>query len=181
MTTKTLFIILIRTVTLYFLVQAIVSTIPQFLIAVMSDYDPSEARMQLAYAGAQLILFLIVCYLLISKAPWIVQLFRFTKGTDEEKVILDKVQPLQIAHLGVYLIGIILIVLNLSDFVIEIWAAFKNEVSDSFSNPWLIQNMWAYGLNIFLGVLIIGSSNQIAKRMAQKSKLLEEDSPLDTV
>jgi hypothetical protein len=181
MTINTLFIILIRTISLFVLVQSVAAIVPMMLATAMFEPNLYTKVGQLSYSGAQLIVVLILGYLLISRAPWIARTLRFNKGLDQEQIVFHKIESLQMARVGVFLVGIILIVLNLNDFIVDLWQYFKSQVSNHDMWPSQVQNFWVYGLNLFLGALMVGSSESIAKRLVKKPLTEEDNSPLDSV
>lgn len=161
MTTKPFFIILIRAITLLIVIRAVATILPEVIAGLISLGDSTYFG-YIAGMLARLVVYLVMGYLISGRAEWIVDRFKLLRGVEEERVIFEKISPVQGARLAVYIVGLLLIGFNLIEFLTELWYTFKGAVSGGSLQ---IGSLWIQGAHILLGVLLIGYCKTIAGMM----------------
>lgn len=159
MTKKDFFILLIKIFGLFSVVLNIFSILPSSFSYAFMDLG--------TFAVAWIIITVLIVIglfvLLIYKADNIVTLLNLEKGFDEDRIDFGNLKSADIIKIATFIIGGLLILNNIPNFLGHTLFAFKNDVvgieyntHDKFS--WLID-----GINIIIGYLLITNLNFVAK------------------
>jgi len=168
MTKRDFFKTIIKIIGLYFTVQTVFSYIPTNLSYIFSFMESEEflkiILLTTLYSAIAVSIFLFVLF----KSGKIVDILKLDKGFDDEKIEFGNFNNLKIMKLAVILIGGIMIVSNLSEFLNFLYHAFKNSARVSMyeSNELTgeyIYNWITTGLNILIGYLLMTNFKSISK------------------
>lgn len=107
---------------------------------------------------------------LVFKSDRVVDLLKLDKGFDDEKIELGNLASLDIVKIGTFIIGGLLIIENIPDFLSHTLFAFKGSIvgkvrgeEDNF--------LWAVsGINILLGFLLITNYSFVARLLKTTNK-----------
>ncbi len=101
--------------------------------------------------------------LLVFKADMVVQLLKLDKGFDDEKIELGNLNSTEIVKIGTFIIGGLLILGNIPEFISLTLITFKRSVVEQEYYPNDKFN-WAYsGIKIFLGYLLLTNYSFVAR------------------
>ncbi|MBZ0246196.1 MAG: hypothetical protein K8H85_09640 [Cyclobacteriaceae bacterium] len=93
-------------------------------------------------------------WLLISRADKLVDFLKLENGFSEKRIELGNVKPSDIIKLGTFIIGGLLVINNIPEFLSNAYWAFKGNISgDEFISSNRIK-LTVSGLNILLGYLL---------------------------
>ena len=172
MTKRDFFRILIKVFALYSIILTVFTWIPSNLIYTFYDFELIPI---LAGLGFTLLAF-IIYYFLIKKTDQIIDFIRLDKGFDNEKIELGSLGTDKILMLGIILIGGLLLISNLADFIQYSFLAFKNNVQKSGLNIFLNEAEtdyfnWTFsGINIVIGYLLLTNYDKVANWFNRKEK-----------
>ncbi|SDY08663.1 hypothetical protein SAMN05444411_1219 [Lutibacter oricola] len=165
---KDFFKLIIKLIGLYLTVQTVFSYIPTNLSYVISSFEYGDffkmTLITLIYSVIVVLIFLFVLF----RADRIVDFLRLDKGFDNEKIEFGDFNNQNIMKLALILIGGIMIVSNLSEFLNFLFHAFKTSAEVSmFGNDGLTGeyyfNWVVSGLNILIGYLLMTNFKSISK------------------
>jgi len=168
MTKRDFFKTIIKIIGLYFTVQTVFSYIPTNLSYVFSFMESDEflkiTLLTILYSAVAIAIFLFVLF----KSDKIVDILKLDKGFDDEKIEFGNFNNLKIMKLAVILIGGIMIVSNLSEFLNFLYHAFKNSARVSMYESNALTGEYYYnwittGLNILIGYLLMTNFKSISK------------------
>ncbi|MFD2099929.1 hypothetical protein [Flagellimonas iocasae] len=166
MTTKDFFRLIIKALGTYCFVDALFTLVPN--MSYSSGFLSFHFAMNLIY----LIVTGLITYILLFQTDRIIKLFRLTKGFDSDIIETKDLKTKGLFKFAVILIGLLLIVNNLAQFIDYCYLAFKNQVSayglgeveGAMFDQHLDYNWWAIsGLNILIGILMLMNYDWIAK------------------
>ncbi|MFD0837548.1 hypothetical protein ACFQ0I_17355, partial [Mariniflexile aquimaris] len=172
MTKRDFFRILIKIFALYSIILTVFTWIPSNLMYTFYNF---ELMPILAGLGFTLLAFLIY-YFLIKKTDQIIDFIKLDKGFDNEKIEFGGLETNKILMLGIILIGGLLLISNLTDFIQYSFLAFKNNVQKGGLNIFLNEAgtdyfNWTFsGINIITGYLLLTNYEKVAKWLNRKEK-----------
>ncbi len=172
MTTKDFFRLIIKVLGIYCFVEALFTLIPNM------SYSGGFLSFHFALNFIYLIIAGLITYILLFQTDRIIKLFRLTKGFDSNTIEIKDFNTNGLFKFAIILIGLLLIVNNLAQFIDYCYLAFKKQVSahglgeveGAMLDQHLDYNWWAIsGLNILIGILILMNYDWIAKIFTKKS------------
>lgn len=166
MTKRDFFISIIKLFGLMSIITTLFSVIPgNFSFALM--YMDIFSFVWMAFA---IIVVVGLFVFLVFKSDRVVDLLKLDKGFDDEKIELGNLASLDIVKIGTFIIGGLLIIENIPDFLSHTLFAFKGSIvgkvrgeEDNF--------LWAVsGINILLGFLLITNYSFVARLLKTTNK-----------
>ncbi|MCO6163608.1 hypothetical protein [Flavobacterium sp. NRK F7] len=167
MTKRDFFRLLIKIFGLYSLIITLFTFIPQNISNVFIYRD--ESWIQLVIVGS-VILLLVLFYILLFKADYIIDKLELDKGFDTDTIVLGNFSNEQILKLAIILIGGFLLIDYFPNFLFEIIAIFKMKVS----NHGIMGNEVNYFsfstaiINLVLGLILITNYKRISLFLDKK-------------
>jgi len=155
MTKKDFFRIILKLFGLYWLVSSLYATFPSWITMLIVDVDV----MQIVEVFISFCIVLFIFIFLIYKTDIIISWLKLDAGFDENKVEFQNFNTENILKLGVIIIGGILIVNNIPNFLTQAFFAFKLQVMNNNDVVTLGQQSyyrWTINfLNILVGYLML--------------------------
>ena len=172
MTKRDFFRIIIKLFALYSLILTVFSWIPSNLVYTVYDLELLPILGVLGFT----LLAILIYYFLIKKTDQIIDFIKIDKGFDNPNIELGNLATDKILMLGIILIGGLLLISNLADFIQYSFNAFKNNVQKGGLNIFLNDAgtdyfNWTFSaLNIIIGYLLLTNYDKIAKWLNRKEK-----------
>ncbi|UOB19111.1 hypothetical protein [Abyssalbus ytuae] len=175
MTKRDLFRVLIKVFALYSIILTVFSWIPSNFIY---TFYKLELIPVLATLGFTALAFLIY-YILIKKTDQIIDFIKLDKGFDNPDLELGNLGTDKILMLGIILVGGLLFITNLADFIQYSFLAFTKEVQKGGLNNILNNSFgtttdyfnWTFsGINILIGYLLLTNYDIVVKWLNRKEK-----------
>lgn len=165
MTKRDFFMLIIKLFGLF----AIINTLFDFILMIFSFPESLLKVWYFAITGMIIGLYL----LLVFASDKIIQLLKLDKGFDEERIEMGNYSAVDVVKIGSFIIGGLLIIKNITQFLIETKNALFADTIESgtidFSNKsWIIS-----GLNILVGFFLITKYNYMVKIFI-KEPVIEE-------
>lgn len=169
MTKRDFFILIIRIFALYWFVQTVVFLLPGQLILFQNNND---VMMVLWLIGiVVLILALLIVLLVFSNK--LVDLLKLSKGFDDNKIELGTIKSFDFYRIGIFFIGGIFMLRQLSALLHGVLAFFKaDQVGHTLTSSeslGLVSNV----LTVFIGFLLLTNSGRIAKWFAKNEQTID--------
>lgn len=167
MTKRDFFRLLIKIFGLYSLIITLFTFIPQNISNVFIYSD--ESWIQLIIVGS-VILLLVLFYILLFKADYIIDKLELDKGFDTDIIVLGNFSNEQILKLAIIVIGGFLLIDYFPNFLFEIITIFKMKVS----NHGIMGNEVNYFsfstaiINLVLGLILIINYKRISLFLDKK-------------
>ncbi|PQB04336.1 hypothetical protein BST85_05055 [Aureitalea marina] len=177
MTKKDFFRIVIKIFGLYALLLSVLTYLPSSLSFILPDIGATEI---LLIAGI-LVLILLLYVFLIRKTDMIINLLQLDKGYDDDTIVLGNFDSLKIVKFALIIIGGMMLLDYVPDFLRYSFLAFKSEVSanglDEFERMSYGSSIdyfnWALsGVNIVIGYLMLSNYSKIGKWLTRDDKTL---------
>src|SRR5690606_23100509 len=125
MTKRDFFRIIIKLFALYSIILTVFNWIPSNLMYTIYDFELIPIVSTLGFS----MLAFLIYYVLITKTDKIIDFLKIDKGFDDKNIEIGNLNSEKILMLGIILIGGLLIISNLSDFIQCTFVAFKKEIS----------------------------------------------------
>ncbi|WP_191859492.1 hypothetical protein [Hanstruepera ponticola] len=175
MTKRDFFRIIIKLFGLYSLILTVFTYIPTNISYVIFQFEP----VVLLWIFGAVALTVLVYIILIRKTDLIIDFLKLDKGFDEERIEFENFNSQKIIQLALLLIGGLLIINYLPEFLQYTYLAFKKEVSPNGLNQleefsfgkitdyfnWVIS-----GINLIVGYILLTNYYQITKWLNRKQK-----------
>jgi hypothetical protein len=161
MTKKDFFATLVKIFALLSLISSIFSVLPN------SVYYTSLSGIDIISVLSILvivILFFCLFLFILFKADLIVKFLKLDKGFDNELIDFGNIKPNDIIKIGVFIIGGLLLIDNLPEFLSHLFFAFKGDLANSQYDPKEKFNWAVSGIKLILGYLLFTNYDFIAKK-----------------
>ena len=163
MTKKDFFRIIIKLFGLYWLVSTLFTTFPGYVSMIMMNVD----AMQLIGVSISAIVVILIFIFLVYKPDLIISWLKLDKGFDEDRIEFQNFGIESILKLGLIIIGGMLIIFNIPNFLSQAFFVFKLHVMNSSDVITLGQQSyyrWAINfLNLLLGYLMLTNYPALSK------------------
>lgn len=172
MTKRDFFRIIIKLFALYSLILTVFSWIPSNLVYTVYDLELLPILGVLGFT----LLAILIYYFMIKKTDQIIDFIKIDKGFDNPNIELGNLATDKILMLGIILIGGLLLISNLADFIQYSFNAFKNNVQKDGLNIFLNDAgtdyfNWTFsGINIVIGYLLLTNYERVTKWLNRKEK-----------
>lgn len=175
MTKRDFFRILIKIFALYSLILTVFSWIPSNLIYIVYDFELKPVLVTLGF----ICLAFLIYYILINKTDQIIDFIKLDKGFDDPNIVLGKLGTDKILMLGIILVGGLVLISNLADFIQYSFLAFKKEVQNDGLNRILDNSFgttadyfnWTFsGINVILGYVLLTNYDRVTNWLNRKEK-----------
>jgi|SRR5690554_392106 len=172
MTKRDFFRIIIKLFALYSIILTVFNWIPSNLIYTVYDLELLPILGVFGFT----FLAILIYYFLIKKTDQIIDFIKLDKGFDNQNIELGNLGTNKILMLGIILIGGLLLISNLADFIQYSFYAFKNNIQKSGLNSFLNNtepdyfNWTISGINIIIGYLLLTNYNRVTKWLNRKEK-----------
>lgn len=173
MTKRDFFRLLIKIFALYALLITVFTLIPNNIFYTLIEFQPLIIIGSIGFV----ILVILLYYFIIKKTDWIIDITKIDKGFDDDKIILEQLNSKVILNLGIILIGGIILITNLTEFIQYSYLSFKYEIQkqntldsifgQSFGSDNDYFNWTFTGINVIIGYLLI-SNYQLISRWIEK-------------
>lgn len=173
MTTKDFFRFIIKTFGIYCFINGLFALLPNM------SYSDGFFSFSLVVNLIYIVVLSLIAYLLIFQTDGIIKLFRLNKGFDNDKIETKDLNTEGLLKLGIIIVGLILIVNNLAQFLDFCYLAFKKQVSwnglgeneGSLFGRSVDYGWWVItGMNIVIGFIMLTNYKRIAKWFSEKEK-----------
>ncbi|MBB1140682.1 hypothetical protein [Myroides sp. WP-1] len=169
---RDLFVLLIKLIATLMTIELVLTTIPSFLVYLGKDYTViSDNYLPLLSVAINFILFI----LLFAYAEKIVKVLKIEKGFSSPILPTTSLTISMIAQLGVFFIGLSLLIGHLPTFLSNSWYWFK---AQAVENPYeYVQtgNYWFVSVfNLVIGYMLISNSRKIAFWFVKNSEVKEK-------
>ncbi len=170
MTKRDFFRIIIKIFGLYSVVAALFFYLPKSLPFLINlQFDPKEIILLIVSAGFPVFLFILLLY----NTDRVIKLFKLEKGFDTETINFADLNARQLILFSCILIGGLMILDNLTNFIGASLAGFADLVRPKYpisDEPFdtgvnYFPNWLHTGLNILIGYLLIDFRNGIASQL----------------
>lgn len=166
MTKRDFFIVLIKIFGLFFLIASISVTMQS--ISFVFSFEMDFVFLLSVIIGLAIVIGIFL--LLIFKSDKIVHSLKLDKGFDEERIEFGNLTSFDVVRIATFIIGGILLIDNIPDFITQTVLAFKGDVQP-FGDKVHDNYKWAIsGTNIIIGYLLITNYYFIAKLFRTKDK-----------
>jgi hypothetical protein len=173
MTKKDFFILLIKLFGLLFFVRALFYQLPSLFFVLYTQF---ELTMIISSVVIFVLLSLVV-FSLVFKAGKVVEILKLDKGFDEERIDLSNLNIKTIAKFAIFLIGGLMIMDYLPEFISYAILAFKgNNIGINYSSPSAF-NWFVSGLNLLIGGLLIANYSFITRLLFKQELVNETEQP----
>jgi len=163
MTKKDFFRIIIKLFGLYWLVSTLFTTIPNWVSMFMMHVD----AIQIIGVSISAVIVILVFIFLVYNPDLILAWLKLDKGFDDDRVDFQNFNTENILKLGVIIIGGILVVNNIPNFLTQAFFAFKLQVMNNNDVVTLGQQSyyrWAINfLNLLTGYLLLTNYPALSK------------------
>lgn len=172
MTKRDFFRIIIKLFALYSLILTVFSWIPSNLVYTVYDLELLPILGVLGFT----LLAILIYYFMIKKTDQIIDFIKIDKGFDNPNIELGNLATDKILMLGIILIGGLLLISNLANFIQYSFNAFKNNVQKDGLNIFLNDAgtdyfNWTFsGINIVIGYLLLTNYERVTKWLNRKEK-----------
>ncbi len=174
MTKRDFFRIIIKLFGLYFAISAIFSEIPRYLS--YANYSSNLIVFLWTAAAIVLIFFIFVALLFFSDK--IVTLLRLDKGFDEDRIQFENFNEANLVKLATLLIGGIILVETIPEFITHCYFAFKDRITAKGTNdivslrygPSDYFRMAVSGIGLLVGYLMLTNYKKITGWLLRKEK-----------
>ena len=121
----------------------------------------------------------LITFLLLFKTDTLIKVFRIDKGFDNKVIVTKDVNAKGIFKFALIIIGLSMIVDNISQLLTFCYLAFKNQISvlgiaqteDAVLNQYLDYNRWiTSGLNVLIGIIILTNFKWISELFMKQEK-----------
>ncbi|MFO7880816.1 MAG: hypothetical protein R6V52_12335 [Bacteroidales bacterium] len=171
MTTKDFFILIIKLFGLYSIIITLFSILPGS-VGLMGIY-PGFTPFVMIGAIIAFAVFLLV--LLIFKAPHLVRLLKLEKDFDSDYIKMGNLNADGIIKIAAFILGGLLIVQNLPQFVQQLIVGFGESVQSMYAENTGNWDVWVSGFNVLIGYLLITNLDFIARIFHAKKKAGEQE------
>lgn len=161
MTKKDFFIITIKLFGLFALVTSLFSIIPSNITYALMGIDATSILWILFTATMVGGLFVI----LLFKAEKVVELLKLDNGFDDDRIDLGTINPLDIIKIGTFIIGGILLLNNVPEFLSDTFFWLKGRVVGERNNEETNFNWAVSGINVVVGYLLLTNYDIVARRL----------------
>lgn len=160
MSKKDLFTALLKLIGFYTFFTYLISLLNTvFYTIVQEGASFSEQKIEIGYY----LIFIVSALGLMLFAEKIVGIFRLNKGYERDFIALDNMKGVDIVKVGVFVLGVMLIVSNLSYVILWIIQRFATAVRNGNMLPFDIYSSFTAFANLILGFLMITNFGRIAK------------------
>ena len=166
MTKKDFFAILIKIFALLSLISSIFTVIPNGVSYIFTGINMKSAFWIIGILVITLALFLFCLF----KAELIVKFLKLDKGFDNDLIDFGNLKPNEIIKIGVFIIGGLLIINSLPQFLSYAFFAFKFSLANSTYEHNEKFNWVISGLKLLLGYLLLTNYNSIGKKFQSDNK-----------
>lgn len=163
MTKRDLFIVLIRIFGLLVVIRMLFSTLPMTLSYSFQDFSFWQLVWILSLSALTVGMFA----LLVLKTGKIVDILRLERGFEEDRIELGPINPVVIVRIGIFLIGGILIIHNITSFLTDLFVLFSiragsNQFIGSMTTP-VYHGLGVSSINLLLGYFLVTRYSDIAR------------------
>lgn len=167
MSKKDLFTALLKLIGVYTFFTYLVSLLNTIFYTIVQDGTSlSEQKIEIGYY----LIFIVCSLVLMLFAEKIVGVFRLNKGYERDFIALDNMKNVDIVKVGIFILGIILVVSNLSYVILWIIQRFATAVRNGNMLPFDIYSSFTAFANLILGFLMITNFGRIAKWFVKWNK-----------
>ncbi|MGG5507795.1 MULTISPECIES: hypothetical protein [unclassified Myroides] len=157
---RDLFVLLIKLLTTLLTIDLLLTTLPSYLVYLGKDYTVlSDNYLPLLSTTLMLILLL----LLFVYAPKIVDILKVEQGFSSPILPVTSLTAVMIAQLGVFFIGLSLLIEHIPTFLSNSWYWFKAKAVDNPYEYVQTGNYWFVSVfNLVIGYVLIRNCRKIA-------------------
>lgn len=169
MTPKSLFIIILRILGIFF-IKDIVEAFPSILSGIQfigNDSNPDGGILVLLYGAIIFLIYLLISWILIFKAEAIVNRFKLNKGFEEERFSFD-VSPHAILMVAVIATGLFILIVEIPNFCQHLYSYFQYREIAALRTNQFISYIIFTAVKIILALLLIGERKRIVAFMLRK-------------
>jgi hypothetical protein len=174
MTKKDFFRIIIKLFGLYWLVTTLFTTFPGYISMIMMNIT----AMQIIEVSIYVVIIILFFIFLVYKSDLVISCLKLDKGFDEDKIEFQNFGTDNILKLGLIIIGGILIISNIPNFLTQSFFAFKLYVVNSSDVVTLGQQSyyrWAINfLNLLVGYLMLTNYPALSKFLVKITQKKED-------
>jgi predicted acetyltransferase len=166
MTKRDFFIIMLKLLGLYAVIQLIFTQLPYSVVSVF--FGESSFRngnfFDMLVSLVTGIFALWLLYTILVKPMTIINFFGLDKGFDEDRIEFGQLSRLDVLKIGIVILGGYLFLNNIIDFVVQCYYGLDKYISNHkpitrfYFSSWLV-----YGLNSILGFVLLSKYASIAK------------------
>lgn len=170
MTKKDLFRITLKLIAIYSLILTVLEIISTYVTIVFNQFYSITTLWVFLYTLFYVIFFTVLFF----KTDKIISLLRLDKGFDSDNISLEKLDTESVIKIASVIVGVLLVIENLSEFASHMFYSFKYSVEPKLhiDNSYTKEDYlrWTVcGLQILIGYLIILNTDKISKWLS-KSK-----------
>lgn len=176
MTKRDFFRLLIKIFALYALLITVFTLIPNNIFYTLIEFQPLIIIGSIGFV----ILVILLYYFIIKKTDWLIDITKIDKGFDDDEIMLEQLNSKVILNVGIILIGGIILVTNLTEFIQYTYFSFKYEIQkqntlDSiFGHSFGSDNdyfNWTFtGINVIIGYLLISNYHHISRWIEKRER-----------
>lgn len=173
MTKTDLFRVIIKMFGLYCFIEALFQFVPN--LSVSWGFNSSNFVLSLIY----LLSTLLIAFLLLFQTDRLIRVLRLEKGFDGKYIETKDLNTTWLFNLGLILLGLLMIVDNIAQFLNFCYLAFKkqvasnglDEIDGAMLDLQLDYHWWIIsGLNVLIGLIMLTNYKQISKLFIGKGK-----------
>jgi len=160
MTKKDLFILAIKLFGLNVIVITLFSSIPSSIISSFKYFELTTILWMIVV----LVVFAGLFWLLVFKADWVVEFLKLDKGFSDERIELGNLNASDIAKVGIFIIGGLLITRHIPSLLSNLyWVVKQNNLGQDFNHKEKF-NLVVSVINVLLGYLLMTNYEFVADK-----------------
>lgn len=167
MTKRDFFIVLIKLFGLHSIIISIFSVLPNNIAFAFQQVD----LVVIFWAVISIAIIVGLFWLLVFEADKVVDFMKLSKGLTDNRMDLGNIKSTDIIKTGTFIIGGLMIVDNIPNFLSQLFWAFKgNVIGEEFTSRDKFK-LTISGLNVIIGYLLVSNLNFVAKLLTSKKNL----------
>lgn len=166
MTKRDFFVLMIKLFGLFSVVSSIFTILPSNIAFALTDVT----TFSVIWIIAAVLILLGLFVLLIFYSGKIVSLLRLEKGFEDDRIELNNLKPSDIIKIGTFIVGSLLLLHNLPQFLSHTLFAFKGGVAGQALNFKSKFDWTVSGLNMILGYLLVTNYAAVARLLQYKKQ-----------
>ena len=166
MTKRDFFILIIKLFGLFSIITSLFSVLPGNISFALMDID----LFSVSWILVVMVIIIGLFVLLIFKSDKVVEFLKLDKGFDDERIEIGNLNTDSIVNLAVIIIGGLLILDNIPEFLSHTLYAFKGDIIGINYDTMDKFNWTVNGINLLLGFLLLTNYNTVSKVLRIKDK-----------
>lgn len=157
MTKRDFFIIVSKLLGIYWFISSIFSMFPDFIVSLsmLIDFGPNSKIIVSLLGILPFSFFLFISYSLVFSYNSIIKKLKLEDGFDDNRIEFGNLKKIDVFRIGCFLIGGMLFINNIPNFITQSVAFFQHEINgvDSFFSDKFV--FWKSFFNLIIGFALV--------------------------